>query len=124
MMKILASLFIGLCIFLGTLSGQAKSYKIIAHISAEHSSQKLHHHHEHQTKHHDHGHHTRKNSSKSHEREHTTQLSFSSFHPGLPSYTGFIHQLPLGVFTNSGFYTLNILNQLSFSPPVFRPPIV
>ncbi len=121
----MASIFIGLCIFLGNISSQAKSYKIVEHISSEHSIEKNAHSHHH---HGQHKHHHRKNSekktSKSHDHQHAAELSLVTIYLALPSYTGFVSKAPICITTLSVFYSLEDLNKLSFSPPVFRPPIV
>lgn len=121
MEKILASILIGLCIFLGNISSQAKSYKIVEHISSEHSIAKKAHSHHHHHGHHKH-HHDQKN-SKAHDHNHAVELSLATVYLALPSYTGFISLAPLSSKTLTRFYSLEVLNQLSFSPPVFRPPI-
>ncbi len=112
MVSILASIILGLCIFLGNISSQVKSYKIIEHISVEHSH---HHHHDHKSQ---------KKSSKSHEHHHAVELSSVTILLALPSFSGFVTEAPVSLSSASGFYSLEVLNQLSFSPPVFRPPIV
>jgi len=126
MERILASIFIGLCIFLGNISSQAKSYKIVEHISSEHSIEKKAHSQHHHHGHHKHQHHknSEKKTSKSHDHQHSAELSLVTIYLALPSYTGFISEAPISISTLTGFYSLEDLNKLSFSPPVFRPPIV
>lgn len=127
MARILASIIIGLSIFLGNISSQAKSYKIVEHISVEHSTHKKahsHHHHDHSDMTHQNHHKSHNNTSKSHDHHHALELSLVTIILALPSYSGFVSEAPVGLSSISSFYSLDVLNQLSFSPPVFRPPIV
>jgi ABC-type Zn2+ transport system substrate-binding protein/surface adhesin len=119
MNRIVASIIIGLCIFLGNISGQAKTYKIVAHVSSEHSHpQKAHHHHDHHEHKHD------KKESDSHDHDHSAELSLLTIHLALQDIFSFTYPAPVTITAMNGFYTSEVLNQLSFSPPVFRPPIV
>lgn len=123
MERILASILLGLCIFLGNISSQAKSYKIVDHIFSEHSIyKKTHSHHHGHHKHHLHKQ-SNKKTSKAQDHQHTAELSILTIYLALPSYTGLISKTPSSISPLSGFYSLEDLNQLSFSPPVFRPPI-
>lgn len=127
MVRISASIIIGLCIFLGNISSQAKSYKIVEHISVEHSTHKKahsHHHHDHGQKTRENHHKSHKKTSKSDDHHHAVELSLITIFLALPSYSGFVSEAPVGLSSVTSFYSLNVLNQLSFSPPVFRPPIV
>lgn len=127
MERILASILIGLCIFLGNISSQAKSYKIVEHISSDHSINKKAHSHHHHHGHHKHHHHKQKHSSKktskSHEHQHTAELSLVTNQLALHASSGLKVSVLISLPTATGFYSPDVLNQLCFSPPVFRPPI-
>lgn len=120
MRSLFTSILIGLSIFLGNISGQAKSFKIVEHVSSEHSVHTKSHSHTHH--HHDHPKAGKKNSGP-HDHQHTVELSFVTISLALPSYEGLISDSQTGNQTTNGYYSIEILNQLSFSPPVFRPPI-
>jgi hypothetical protein len=125
MERMLASVIVGLCLFLGNISSQAKTLQIVGHLSSEHTTQKpVHAHHTHSHhKHHDHKEAKSKKSSQSAQHQHSTELSQLTIQLALPSIRPMTYMLPVGFPSTSGFYMYKNLNQLSFSPPVFRPPI-
>lgn len=119
MERILASIFLGFCLFLGNFSGHVKTLKIVGHISSHHSKVHTHHNHEHE---HHHPHKSEKKSKK-HEHSHTLDLSIASVNIVLPSYDRVIYSVFVGLSNSEIFVSLNNLSLLSFSPNIFRPPI-
>lgn len=123
--KVLSTLFIGLCLFLGNLSAQTKSYKILGHVAAEHSSVKHHKHTHHHHGKHAHHHHSHKSTKKTPTNDHHHDAELAS----LTAPLGIITQRPVSTFQNPQidvkeiFLVVNESGLLSFSPSIFRPPI-
>jgi len=127
MKRIFVSILIGFCIFLSNVSSQAKSYKIVNHLTSDHSVSKNldtgHHHH------HGHNHHHTKKSkeepSKSdrHKHRHSSELSSLAIHLVLPDISFAVTPLSLPIIETEAFYSLNVLSSLSFTSNIFRPPI-
>lgn len=122
MSKILASIIIGLCIFLGNISSQSQSYKIFDHIASEHSNKTISHEH-----HHGHTHrHSKKTESKSKtpkDHHHNAELSALSIHLAAPVSRTISVAAIAPIKSSKVFASIDSLVQLSYPSNIFRPPI-
>lgn len=121
--KLLTSIIIGLCVFLGTISAQQKAFALVDHIGSDHAvSAKSHHHHHSHSDDHDHHHEHKDKSQKSKDHNHTAELS--TVVPSLYFHTVITKNTfkpSISRLENSFFYTeVTVTN---FLDSIFRPPI-
>lgn len=122
MSNFLASIILGVCIFLGNISSQSQSYKIFDHIASDHSSKAQAHKH-----HHGHVHkHAKKAKSQGKtptDHHHNAELSALNIHLALPVFRTISLDANAAVKSSKVPVSIDQQIQLSFPTSIFRPPI-
>lgn len=115
------SLLVLVSMFLGSLSAQAKAFRIVGHIASEHSVQKKEtHSHHHHGGHSHHKHHSKNKSQKKH--SHSAELSLSGNSLTAPTITVINILVSFGFKTSANFSYKEIITSSSLDS-IFRPPI-
>lgn len=115
MNRLFASIFLCLCVLLGNLSVQTKTFKIVDHISSNHSVPDHHHHGD------ESGHH--KHSPKKSQHKHHIEISLLSVCMAFPSFKILSFDTLPPALDGIVFFATTDLDLRSFSSSIFRPPI-
>ncbi len=120
MVRLLSSLLIGGLLFLGNLSSQAKSYKILDHVVSDHSAQPKPH-----THHGNHHHHVPAKSKRSpaSDHHHDAELASLNVPMNIPAQGEYFAIQDVQKEFVQIFLSANQLSLSSFSSSIFRPPI-